>query len=685
MATQYSYPHCSINVKDESIVQTAVVTQDPLHMALAVVFCEKGPAYTPVIGDSITLQNTFGRGTFNNKSKYYNHASMVPQIAMGYGQVCIVRMVPEDAEISSLVLECTLTQGPITQYERNADGSLKTNANGDPIPQTDASNNPITTTGYTATWSTRQLASTETYNSVQSTSSTDAQGNITYTFPVIGLTASSVGAYGNNLGFRLWYTNAVNQTIVEAIDSQLYRFQPIMLPSGSSGNVQIIQDIYTDNYQDFSFMPSGGPAIDPDTEQDMSLTALLTNNYNELGPNSLDFQFNVYSENVHQIGTLIQASAPTEFGSMSPWMINIIGGVDQNGNPYSNFVVASDTDDLLNAMNSIWMTGGADGDVSETNFESLVSNYFTGDQLTPLLDHYSCPITHFYDTGYTNPTKEAILSFLNQRDDVYLQMTTFIWSNQNPPNDAAQDESAGAALVANARSYVESETYGTPTCRVSIDAQCGELAAPAGYMGGWVAPTLFILNSNAAFFSGTQMSGMPNDYPNNLVTIFKKVSWKNATVTAKQLNWDTGLNVITAFNQTSVFYASRRTIYEDDTSILSSEVFVHCLVYIKKIIRHIFNFYVGRTEPVSKLSDMIVNQLTSAINTAVGQLINNVKIAVSQTAQDIKNGYSYTVTVTLVGNMPNDVWNVIIPVKRSNQTISSSGTTGSGSSSGSNS
>ena len=82
---------------------------------------------------------------------------------------------------------------------------------------------------------------------------------------------------------------------------------------------------------------------------------------------------------------------------------------------------------------------------------------------------------------------------------------------------------------------------------------------------------------------------------------------------------------------------------------------------------------------------MIVNQLTTAINTAVGQLINNVKIAVSQTAQDIKNGYSYTVTVTLVGNMPNDVWNVIIPVKRSNQTISTSSTSSSGSSSGSNS
>ena len=680
MATNYSYPHCSINVKDDSINNSVVVTEDPLHMALAVIFCEKGPSYEPVIGDSVTLQNVFGSGTFNNSSTYFNHASMVPKIAMGYGKVCVVRVVPEDAATASLVLECTITEGPITQYERNSDGSVQVDSNGNPVPQTDASGNTVTKTGYTATWTTRQLASTETYNSVESTSSTDAQGNTTYTFPIIGLTAESVGSYGNRVGFRLWYTNSVNQTIVEAIDSQLYRFQPIVLPAGVNANVQIVQDIFTDNYQDFSFMPAGGPAIDPDTEQDMSLTALLQNNYTAQGQNSLSFESYVYSANVKQIGTLIQASAPVEFGGMNPYMINIIGGVDQNGNPYSNFAVASNTDDLLNSMNSIWMTGGDDGNVSESNFESLVSNYFTGDNITPLLDHYRFPITHFYDSGYTNNTKEAILSFLNQRDDVYLQMTTFIWSNQSPPNDGAQDQSAGSALLANARSYVESEVYGTPTCRVSIDAQCGQLAAPAGYMGGWVSPVFHVLNLNAAFFSGTRMSGTPQGRPNNQINIFNKVSWTNSTVTQEQLNWDTGLNVMTYCDLNTLYYASRRTIYSNSTSMLSDELFVHIIVYIKKIVRHIFTYFVGRDEPVSQLQDIISNQIDSAIFTAFGQQVSS-STSVSQTALDVKNGYSYTVTVKLEGNMPNRVWNVIIPVSR--EPSSSSSTTSSSSTSSS--
>ena len=427
-------------------------------------------------------------------------------------------------------------------------------------------------------------------------------------------------------------------------------------------------------------MPAGGPAIDPDTEQDMSLTALLQNNYTAQGQNSLSFESYVYSANVKQIGTLIQASAPVEFGGMNPYMINIIGGVDQNGNPYSNFAVASNTDDLLNSMNSIWMTGGDDGNVTESNFESLVSNYFTGDNITPLLDHYRFPITHFYDSGYTNNTKEAILSFLNQRDDVYLQMTTFIWSNQSPPNDGAQDQSAGSALLANARSYVESEVYGTPTCRVSIDAQCGQLAAPAGYMGGWVSPVFHVLNLNAAFFSGTRMSGTPQGRPNNQINIFNKVSWTNSTVTQEQLNWDTGLNVMTYCDLNTLYYASRRTIYSNSTSMLSDELFVHIIVYIKKIVRHIFTYFVGRDEPVSQLQDIISNQIDSAIFTAFGQQVSS-STSVSQTALDVKNGYSYTVTVKLEGNMPNRVWNVIIPVSR--EPSSSSSTTSSSSTSSS--
>ena len=133
MATTYTYPHCSINVKDNSVpLPQTTVTDQPLHMALSFLLCQKGPVNTPVVGSSTDLQNIFGAGTFDNTQPYFNHQSVFAKTAMQGGKMCVVRMIPEDAATASLVLECTLTQGPITQYVRNSDGSVQTDSNGNP-------------------------------------------------------------------------------------------------------------------------------------------------------------------------------------------------------------------------------------------------------------------------------------------------------------------------------------------------------------------------------------------------------------------------------------------------------------------------------------------------------------------------------------------------------------------------
>ncbi|MBO7716608.1 MAG: hypothetical protein J6S85_23785 [Methanobrevibacter sp.] len=788
MANQYTYPHCSINVQDNSVpVPTTTVTDQPLHMALTFLLCQKGPVNTPTVGSSTDLQNIFGSGTFDNTQPYFNHQSVFAKTAMSGGKVCVVRLAPEDAATASLVLECTLTEGPITQYVRNSDGSIQTDTNGNPVVQTDASGNPVTVNGYTATWSTRALASDETYDSVASTSgvtptttaislsgkqfknrlnrtasfvgtpatstatpskttstaspsvttgsspsdtssqtdkvastspststkqttSSDSESSSTtqssntgvtsssnpsttgntstsspvsatpsptasnpmsYTFPVLGFVAKSMGSYGNDIGFRLWYTNQVSSSIMEAIDSWLYRFQVITLPSGSSGNVQVVSDIFTNMYEDFTFKPSGKGAIDPTTNQDMSLSALLTNNFNETGSNSLEYDVYVYSDNVQQIGQMIQSSSPVEFENMSPYMINILGGCDQNGNPYKSFVVSSSSEDLLNSMNNIWLSGGSDGNTSVSNYESLCVDYVTGDNNYMLQDPYRFPFTHWYDSGYGNTAKQAFLNLMSLRDDIYLQTTTFI--SGSTPNDGAQDQSAGASLLSSGQTYPESTQFGTAACRMSIDVQAGILSSPTGYTTGWVSPTLWILQSNMTHFSGTRMVGSTTQRPNNVVSLYKQISWTSATQTQKQLNWSTCLNVMTYCDLNTIYYASRRTIYSEADSLLSDETFCHIVTFIKKIVRHIFTYFVGSMIPVNNLKDEISKTIDQAIYLAFNSLVESTT-TVSQTAQDLQNGYSYTVTVQLTGTMPTRVWNVIIPINRAQASAASSTT-----------
>ena len=143
------------------------------------------------------------------------------------------------------------------------------------------------------------------------------------------------------------------------------------------------------------------------------------------------------------------------------------------------------------------------------------------------------------------------------------------------------------ALLANARTYVESTKYGTPACRVSIDVQSGQLAAPSGFQTGWVSPVLHVLQLNASHFSGTNMNGITAPRPYNEVNIYDKISWYNLTSTAEQLMWNTCLNVMTYCDMNTLYYNSRITIYNNNTSLLSGELFEHIVCFTKK--PHVFH------------------------------------------------------------------------------------------------
>lgn len=670
--TTYTFPHINIDVKKEDTSNTVAVTDKPLHMPVVFLFAEKGPEAYPTVGDSTTITNLFGSNTFNNASNYYNHQSMVAQMALGYGKIGVIRMVPNDAAYASLLLECTLTKTSMPQYQRAGDGSLLLGADGNPQPKVDGSGKAIVEDGYVASWTTRALTADEEYDSVSSTTTGAADAITSYTFPVLGFYAKYRTSSTNRMGVRLWYTSSVDTTAMSRIDSWLYRFQPVQLATSTSTNVSVISDIFTQNYNDVSLMASSNASVDPNTADDMSLAGVLSNNFNSLGNNSLDFDTFVYSDNVKQIGTLIKTLAPTEFSTVDPFMINIIGGVDESGHTYNHFQVDDASGELLNSTNVMYLTGGADGDLSLSNFESLVIDYVTGEDNTPFLDQFRYGFTHFYDSGFSLTNKYSLLNMLDLRDGLYMQMTTFSASSTTP-NTQAQDQSSGAALLAQARSHVESTTYGTSMFRVSIDAQAGKLAESTGYTSGWVSPVFHVLTLNSTYYSGTRVTGSPKGRPNNVVTVFSDVSWTDATIAQKQLNWDTGLNVMTYADEDVIFYADRRTVFPDDTSILSSETFGHYTVFTKKIVRNIWTFYVGREEAVSVLKDNISNDVDTAIFKAFGTYMSS-STTVTQTALDIKNGFSYTVTVALTGNMPNRVWNVIIPVSKSTDTSTTTST-----------
>lgn len=666
----WNYPHVDIDVRTVKAATTVSTQPSPLHSMVTFLFTEKGPELKPVGGDGGTLPLIFGSGTFDNTKPYYNHQTMLAMRAMNANRVFVIRVVDDAAKAASLVLELTLTKGPITQYQRDANGAYildpTTNL---PQPVTQTGGTAVTEDGFTAKWDVRELAEGEEYDALTPKVTGSADNPTSYTYPIIAIQAKYRSAAGNRYGFRFWKPTSEDATTEARINARLYRFQPVELADDVSGNISLIADSTTATYNDVTLNQRN---VDPNTAQNVSLPGILANNYPKYGTQgALDFDTNVYSENVEAIGALLNKVAPSEFpSSLSPYLINIVSATDMSGNPYAHLLMDASTVSLLNSSNALFMLGGSDGDTSVENYESLVAAYVSGQDNVEFQNQFRYPFTHFYDSGFSLNNKFALLNMLALRKGMYLQMTTFDASAKKP-NTQAQDQSTLAALNARMTTYTESSKFGTPTMRGSIDLQAGKLAVSTGYTDGWVSPVVDVLSKNILYYSDTYVKGTPKGRPNNEVTLFSEISWDSATPQLKEANWEGGGNTISYADENTLFYPDRRTVYTDDTALLSSETFATYVCFVEKIGRAAWTNYVGREEPIEELKDDIARDIDKEIARVFGSRLQS-KTTVKLTELDTVNGFSCTVVIQLIGYMPNRIWTIEIPVSRDIDVVTAS-------------
>ena len=108
--------------------------QLPTHLPKIYIFAEEGPA-TPqlVVGDSRTLM--YGANSFDALSDYYNHATVLANAVNAKGNAAMIqRVIPEDAAPPATIrIWMDVLQTTIKNWQRNTDGSFKTDADGNRI------------------------------------------------------------------------------------------------------------------------------------------------------------------------------------------------------------------------------------------------------------------------------------------------------------------------------------------------------------------------------------------------------------------------------------------------------------------------------------------------------------------------------------------------------------------------
>lgn len=655
------YPTNKFTRDDRSGASSATLfsaVSDGLCVPFGFIMAERGEPGAIHFGAAKELQPIFGSSTFDPSSKYYSPATQFATTAMAGQGVELMRMVDPAALKATLGVFVSVTPGQVTQYQKNSSGVRLTDQNGDYIPVTGSNNAVVTEPGVIIKWYVRVLTSQEDYTAL--TSSVTTTGGVTTTsYPVLGLEVDSQGLYGNRQGFKLYSTGTDLASVADGINSVLYRLVPMELPLATSTTASTIPDIYGSDYNDISFKDV---AVYDKTSTNYALKYILGTNYTDpdTGNTLLPYQVHVYGENIGTIGTAALAVS-SELGAIDPYLIDLISGKDLNGNFYDHIEIHADSETVVNSDVINYARGGTDGEVSFTKLQELVRTWLSGSdhgEFTNITQH---PMTHFYDPGFTMETKLLLFNMLDLRDSIKVDVTT--QDAMLPPNTQAQDMSAAAVLAARAQMHPDYVINGVGCSRVGIYAHTGQLVNGTPYTGN----IPFLLNrlvQRRDLDGGTYIKGSSGGLPNSQVTLFKKPNWTADDETIRKLAWGNYLNVVMHASRTVIFYPSLRTVYPNDTSLLSDDEISDRIIYMMKICRAIWAKYAGVRKNKKQLFPLIEADISNDCAVAFNGDDINVIPTVFQTAGDSNLGYVISVNLNVTGNMPNRQMNFNVILSR---------------------
>lgn len=333
---------------------------------------------------------------------------------------------------------------------------------------------------------------------------------------------------------------------------------------------------------------------------------------------------------------------------------------------------------ILDQDIDIFLTGGSDGlleGASEKERDDFVDHYFYDFlklHINPkIVDKFRYPITHLYDPGYSMTTKYAMLDFLDTRDDVAVELSTQVlfpskwatgYERDIKLNDQAKDLQDGMVLRERAMLMRESVLKGTECMRASIYTQAGKPVAAT-----WTKPVPFSFWSamqHAKYGNTDQMSVQePRGLPYSYNEMFKTWNWTNYSELLKEKTWNAGLNYCQYADMTRIFYPALRTVYREETSVLTDQWVVDALVYTKHECRKAWARFSGRNDRQEVLETAIKVYLEGVLS----YLYNgkyDFELSVYKTEEEKKLGYIEHVKLRLVFPATMRVINFDIEVNR---------------------
>lgn len=637
----------------------------PQHLPKFFLFAQKGPT-DPQLVVGAERTRVFGEQTFNLRSKFANHATVFANQVNAQDNACMIqRVIPEDAgPEATMVAWVDVLPTTVDLYQRNSDGSIKLTALGDPIVAGSVQ-------GFKVKWVVTHHADAEDAQSFgQQTISpgdqTDPLTNVqSQRYPVFELKSSSIGSDGNLAGIRLWAptTKTVSSMpgkMMNTHHAYPYFISVIRRPDAQS-SPKVVETLFGEQKLMVTFKKD---TVDPLTDKQLYIGEILISSYENLTdlryPKQFgDFgQLSVYEDSIDTLLGMFHAAELPFLDGFSDFtadasekhLFNFLSGVTSNNTPYHSFVFVDSVNTVrFSEYTNVFAAGGSDGTLSDAVFATLVKNEMEAylDPNSPVQELAVNVESIVYDSGFPMETKYALCSFIAQRKDTFVVLST------HDVNDrvlsASEEHSLAIALRTRLQMYPESDYFGTPVMRGMIVGRCGKLRN--SQYTKYLPLTLEVAIKSARYMgagsgrwtNGSHFDGSPGSVVDFMSDI--SVTWVPASV--RNRNWDVGLNWVQAYDRRSYFFPALKTVYDDDTSVLNSYFTALAIGQLNKVAHATWREFSG----VSHLTNA---QLAQRVNDFVNARTQNrfderfvIRPEAQFTDMDLLRGFSWTLPIKL--------------------------------------
>ena len=670
---------------DDRSAATPLVSREalPTHLNKAYIFAKTGPT-EPQLLDGVGMAQMYGAETFDPKGPFAKHTTALANtIAAQANPQMIERLVPLDAGIKSNVtlwLDVLTTDVPV--YLRSVDGSLVLDEFNEPIADGPA------VPGFKVKWVitndiARQSAEL-TYTSDVADSvifkqklvgpgdQTDGS-NTSVRYPIAQAWGNFHGADGDNTGLRIYApttksSNPVNSQLLTRLKAYPFRMQTVRRRDAySTARPKSMMN----GDQELEFVLPRD-MINPFTNTEASLADLFPEAWQRLdnpgfNPMYGDIgQLYIYEEFLAEaLGYLYDAEqtyltanpAKITGSDLSVGatdgvnLINIFGLTSSKNIPYHT-IVHNKTDPnsvVLTESTNIMLSGGSDGTMDLATLDLMVIDRMA-DYIDPLANVQNRAVhveSIMYDSGFGLNAKLALAQFIGLRKDTFVWLSTYTVGG--PVLTKGQESAMAVTLNTRLRLFPESSWFGTGVVRGGVMARYAPIKS-SGFKG--MFPATFEIAMKSARMMGAANGIWKKTYlfdSGEYAKLELLGNLSDSFVPAQQrtVDWANGLNYPIDFSRSQRFFPAIRTVFGDDTSVLTGYFTAMACVELQKVGDRVWAMFTGNqslTEQqlCEKVEAEVIKQ-TSGRFAGMFRIVPKCVI----TESDAKLGYKWTLAIKI--------------------------------------